>query len=213
MKKARLLMSLALIALMVGLFTMPAFAAPNLPADNDVVYWDIRGDSSQDSTGNGPDGTDLIPVYGYIGETTTLTDTDPDDPEVGPTPVENEINVSVPIKIIWAAFETDGGDITAPNYHIRNNSMTESVSIDLMSFSKNDTADNNAVDSDVTLALLEGQSTLLSDVLTLSGQPTIVTNLAVGTQWDFTLGGRYEGSFATAYNPSYLMYLKFYKGA
>jgi hypothetical protein len=210
MKKTRLITSLALIALMVSLFTMPAFAAPNLPADSDVSYWDIRGESTQTTTGNGPDDADLIPVYGYVGETTTLEDTDPEDESVEPTPVENEINVSVPIKIIWAAFESDGGTITAPNYHIRNNSLTKQVKVELTSFTADSSDDNTTVDSDLELILKSNGADI--NLLDFVGTPVLENALPSTTNWDFTLGGTYSGEFgATAYQPSYMMVLTFTK--
>jgi hypothetical protein len=56
-----------------------------------------------------------------------------------PEAPEPLINVSVPVKLIFAAFEPDGGVITAPDYHLTNNGETQ-VKVSITGFAP-DTGD------------------------------------------------------------------------
>ena len=67
-----------------------------------------------------------IPMYGYVGpELTDIDDPDPDDPDVNPF----FLNVSVPVKFLWAAFEPGSPSpsvpVEAPDYKIINHSTSK----------------------------------------------------------------------------------------
>jgi hypothetical protein len=131
-----------------------------------------------------------------------------------------EINVSVPIKLIFAAFETDSGAITAPNYHIKNNGEDD-VDVTLNGLTV-ETADGLALvaappgTGEINLTL---QGTGTNPPLSDTGYLTeAVTNVPLGTltaadgaadTWNFTLTGAYNGSFAEAKKPVYLITFSF----
>jgi hypothetical protein len=128
-----------------------------------------------------------------------------------------EINVSVPIKLIFAAFETDSGTITAPNYYIRNHGEAD---IDV-------TVNGLTITEDAGLTLAgappgeDGQigfwlhGTGPGPPLSDTGYLTEATsNVLLGTltaadsendRWNFTLTGAYQGSFAAAKKPVYVI--------
>jgi hypothetical protein len=206
----------------------PAFAAGELPDPSEIDYTEIQGDSPQDT------GThNEIPVYGYIGEDAELEDPDKEDPDVPPTPHPYAINVSVPTKVIWAAFEADAGDITAPAYKIYNNgkAATQSVDVELTSFTaKPGNPDNTDVDKFLSLDIESADlhdsgkiAVVTSDGTTASYPASTVAlgttgedELAEDDAWDFTLGGGYDHDhvsntigFTTPKAPSYDMVLTF----
>ncbi|MDR1299854.1 MAG: hypothetical protein LBJ84_06360 [Oscillospiraceae bacterium] len=220
------LLSVTLAAIMaVSLASFPALAedVPNLPADSSVAYTGLKGKyGSKTSDLKPPE----IPVYGYVGPTDEIIDTNPEDPDTPPQVVE--VNVSVPVKIIWAAFEDGGGAITSPEYYIKNNSGTRDLKVTLLSFlPRADVADNASVDGYLTLNLA-GETNQFGSANTIvsgsGGVPaypvdgsepnkTIVFAndfLHDGTQWKFNLNGTWGTTFpSTHYKPVYDMVLKF----
>jgi len=192
--------------LMMGFTVIPAFAEGSLPADTDVGYRDVTGDS--------PESTD-IPVYGYIGEDVDVTDPDPDDPDTPPDFTPFEINVSVPVKIIWVAFESDAGAISAPNYKITNNSVGNNVAVAITSFTGTATnPDNATVDPDLILNLTGApmaRNVVNGDGITATYLTTAATvgTLSARGSYTFSLGGTWDGGFAVALMPTYEMVLTF----
>jgi hypothetical protein len=83
-----------------------------------------------------------IPIYGYVGPDALITDPDPDskDPDKPPIVSLDAISVSVPVKLIWAAFEgntqvpkpTPPVDIESANYYIKNIHATNRVKVTLV---------------------------------------------------------------------------------
>ncbi len=164
---------------------------------------DVQGDSAQTTT---------IPVFGYVGEDATITDPDTGDPNKPPVVTNYEINVSVPVKIIWAAFQSEAPAITAPNYYLKNNSAGNSLSVTLSSFKARATPANTAVDPKLTLNLTGTQMSKNSVFAAgngYTGTSAFPLAFAPGAQWDFSLSGMYVGTFTTAQSPVYDMVLTF----
>jgi hypothetical protein len=207
---------LAALTLMMSIGVSPAFAEGEIDPGT-IEYKSITGDSPQDNQ--------TIPVYGYVGEDVTLEDETPGDEEEPPVINKYEINVSVPVKIIWAAFESDAGVVTAPQYKIMNKSEESTVAVTLVSFAASGTTDaaNTAVDKKLTLNMTGnfpgGSSAGNIAVITSDGDDatypvndtmvTTSTPLAARGEYTFTLAGTYGGSFATAYEPKYTMTFEF----
>ncbi|MCL2332064.1 MAG: hypothetical protein FWC54_01060 [Actinomycetia bacterium] len=167
------------------------------------AYRDIQGDSEQTAT---------IPVFGYVGEDATITDPDTGDPTKPPVVTAYQINVSVPVKIIWAAFQSEAPAITAPNYYLKNNSAVNTLDVTLSSFKARNTVANTAVDSKLTLNLTGAQMAktgIFAAGNGYTGTTAFLTAFAPGAQWNFSLSGMYVGDFATPYTPVYDMTLTF----
>jgi hypothetical protein len=133
---------------------------------------------------------------------------------------ESKINVSVPVKLIFAAFESDNGAITAPKYHIKNNgSYPVDVSVDSLTIENADTLTLTATPlttGDVSLKL-RGSGTVPfngTDFLTESSaiNASIGTLAAAGDTYDtkyFTFEGTYKGSFDPPKQPNYVLGFRF----
>ncbi|MDR1068144.1 MAG: hypothetical protein LBL36_02730 [Clostridiales Family XIII bacterium] len=211
MKKVRLLSSFVLSILLVSLFTVTAFAGTFSPAP---AYNDVQSSPASATSKAAP-----IPVYGYIGEDEDLVDPDPEDPDTPPTVYQ--VNVSVPVKILWAAFESDGGAITSPTYHVKNNSSTKDLDIELTSFAATG-VDNATVDKYVDLAFTPVGTgfTASPALITSGGSATYLTTptdlstaeLTAGSQWNFNFTGTYTDTplgWDTVYQPSYSLVFTF----
>jgi hypothetical protein len=143
------------------------------------------------------------------------------------------IDVSVPTKLIFAAFEPDKGVITAPNYEIINNSADTPVNVSITGLTETDmtnasgltltTADtpgtnqfnlyfNGKVGADTATAtsttdkLSTGSFSPSLSVCTLG--PKGSTNSPFDTYF-FTLAGKYVGSFDIAKYPVYAITFTF----
>jgi hypothetical protein len=225
--KKLLTIAIALI-MALSLTAIPAFAAGELPTTID--YTEVHGVNPTDTVLDNV----KIPVYGYVGADAKITDPVPGtgtDPTVKPEAVPYQVNVSVPTKIIWAAFESDGGAVTSPTYHIVNNSYTNNLTVTLVSFTKcylgKATTDNDFVDPNLTLNITaDGSPFTQSSVVAGNGTSAIYfgDSTANGTAivgtlakkvntttypWNFKITGTYVGSYATAREPVYTMTLKF----
>ncbi|MCL2332639.1 MAG: hypothetical protein FWC54_04035 [Actinomycetia bacterium] len=188
--------------LLLSSVAAPAFAAGGSITPS-TSYTDIQGDSAQDAT---------IPVYGYVGEDAVITDTDPSTPGSAPTVTPYEINVSVPVKIIWAAFQSNAPAITAPSYYIKNNSASNALDVTLSSFTARSTSANSAVDADLTLNLTGtemAQAGIFNAGSGYTNTTAYTTIFDPQAQWDFSLSGTYTGLFNAAYNPVYDLVLTF----
>jgi hypothetical protein len=201
-----------ILAVLTALIMMTAVAA--IPAFADVTRSiDDSNIAYKDYTENSPLITDNIPVYGYVGEDAEITDTDPTNPDTPPGTNAYEINVSVPVKILWAAFESDAGAVSAPDYHIKNNSRTYDLDVTLSSFLARVSAANEEVDPFLTLNIT-GTEMATAGVINAGGadydnDTPFATVLQKNTSWTFSLSGMYSGVFTTAYTPSYDMVLEF----
>ena len=145
-----------------------------------------------------------IPVYGYVGRDATATDSNPNDPNVAPEYTETGtiVSVSVPTKIIFAAFASDGGEVTAPDYMITNKSAF-ALKVTLTDFTASETDDNAAVDDKLTLNIT-GAEMAKADVIGLQDNTTAYgAKLAKDSTWNFSLDGEYTGDFGTSYMPKY----------
>ena len=169
MKSAKHKKILAVLAALIVLAGSPAavFADGSFGEGTAQHNRDIAGDSpftldatNSNATGvknDSADGQGLvpkgkpIPVYGYVGEDAVITDPDSNDPETPPEELDVDINVSVPVKILWAAFESDGGAVTSPNYRIKNNGDAN-LKVTVVNFASTGT-DNNDIDKYLTLNL------------------------------------------------------------
>jgi hypothetical protein len=132
-----------------------------------------------------------------------------------------EINVSVPVKLIFAAFDTDGGDVTAPVYHIKNNGKnTASVTVDGFDEIDGDelTLTKYPPGVDELRLKLEGTGaslgTGMADYLEISASInaplcTLQSSGIAGDTYYFTLSGSYNGAFSTVRRPEYFLILKF----
>lgn len=161
---------------------------------------------------NGVDGKNVIPFYGYIGEDTNIVDPDPTDPEVKP---ETQIYVEVPVKVAFAAFKSDGGTITSPEYQISNLSTNNAVKVEVENFVQTDPSDLEGKLS-LNLLTLEG-SDLLDGLFPASYPPAKVLKdtLAKKSEGstdntiDFKIGGNWSGGFNKQIEPAFDMTLKF----
>ncbi|MDR1328089.1 MAG: hypothetical protein LBK23_00605, partial [Oscillospiraceae bacterium] len=132
-----------------------------------------------------------------------------------------EINVSVPVKLIFAAFDTDAGDITAPVYHIKNNGKnTASVTVDGFDEIDGDelTLTKDPPGANGLQLKLEGTGaslgTGMTDYLEISSSinEPLCTLQGFGEADDtyyFTFSGKYNGAFSTVRRPEYFLVLKF----
>jgi hypothetical protein len=219
------LLSIILAAAMtLSLAAFPTLAADNnLPDDNEVVYVKLIGQQgAQTSDMHPPE----IPVYGYVGPEDELIDPEPEDPDK--PPIVAEVNVSVPVKIIWAAFEPESpgpsAPIAAPNYYIQNHSSKYDLKVKVERFQPRVSAGNTGVDGYLELNLIgKANEFELTNVLAdgaggvpsfpVAGGSEIVfsgTLYKGGTKWGFTLGGTWSGAFnSNAYTPVYDMILLF----
>lgn len=184
--------------------SVTAFAAPSLPATG----------TNDDVTINSTPGTNDVPVYGYIGEDANITDPDPTDPDVPPTvtPTGTDMELSVPVKLMWAAFASNGGTVTSPTYTIENKSAF-AVDVELTSFAQTSAA-NATKDAQITLSLtgLNAGATNVVGMAAPLSAGTLSKATALGgasATKTFTIGGTYTGSFNTAYAPTYSMVLTF----
>jgi hypothetical protein len=129
------------------------------------------------------------------------------------------IDVSVPVKLIFAAFKSDNGAVTSPDYHIINNGDT-AVDVSVQSMVETDSGSLNlkdalTTDGDIRLKLQgTGSPPLLdTDWLTATMQAKDLGTLGAkssGTDtWNFKLAGGYKGGFDVAKKPQYNITFRF----
>jgi hypothetical protein len=195
----------AVMTMAIGLCASTALAAtPN---------WD--GVTPENGEITSPTTSTTVPVNGYVGEAGAID-------EDGVT--SHEVNVSVPTKVMWAAFETsdsDSGSITAPEYKIRNNSRTNALKVTLTSFNKADgNTANTEVDKNLTLNLtgnlakeeiVKGNGSAAT--YTINNTTAFTGSLATQADWNFSLDGQYTGSYDGAKSPTYNMVFSFAKAS
>ncbi|MDR1068173.1 MAG: hypothetical protein LBL36_02875 [Clostridiales Family XIII bacterium] len=210
MKKTRLFTSLIVIVMMMALGASSAFAAADYQGSDfdDIKYKIVKGDDGADTD---------IPVYGFISEDVDgILDDDSEDEGEQPYLDTYAINVEVPVKLIWAAFEGDEGDITAPDYHITNLSRANDLTVTMTDFViKDEDSDATTIDSDLTLNIT-GTQMALADVVGMTSRTDAYAttlfkrvDLSTANTWNFSLGGTWDGDWSTTYTPQYTMTLKF----
>jgi hypothetical protein len=219
----KLIATMAAIAMTLTLSAAPAFADDPFDGVNvDYENNPIMGDTPTDGEAEGD-----VPVYGYVGPYAEAIDDNDEDPDTDETDKDTppkfiyHVNVSVPTKLIWAAFQENDGDVQSPEYHIRNNG-TKDLDVTMVSFeAKEDGGNvlpaNLAIDKDLTLTVVSDDFD--EQEVVSAGDPSAsydINNASLGTleqgtanQWNFEFGGNYGGEFGDAKTPEYVMTLKF----
>jgi len=177
------LFSIVLAASFLLCLSVPAFAEFK-PTDGTNNTIDVPA-AAEDHT---------VPMYGYVGPDALIIDDPPDDPDAPPTVI---LGVSIPVKLLWAAFESDGGDITSPNYFIQNNSEFDvKITVKSLAIAASN-ADHTAVDNKLILTFKGFSDTTFSDVDVWKGSARGGTGAIVGEviklaeteKRPFTVGG------------------------
>lgn len=191
-----------LLALCVALIvpTTAALAAGFEPADPSYT------------TTNGADGKEVIPVYGYIGQDTEIIDPDPEEPEIPP---ETQVYVEVPVKVLFAAFESDKGAITSPDYTLTNLSTVNDIQVEIANFRQKDAAD---LAGKLTLDITDHAGAELvagvfpaeySSAKLLKDKLSKKVDGSTDNQLGFKIGGVWSGTFNSELHPSFEMTLQF----
>jgi hypothetical protein len=210
--------------------------AGNAPFTLDAEIYDADGTISDSVLGGDPikPRGKPVPVYGYVGKDAVITDpdyTDPDKPPVVTQLKESDINVSVPVKILWAAFEngsvspgSSAGEVISPEYYIRNNSKTTSLKVQVYRFIPTGGVDvdaNTEIDKNLKLHLTSaaGSPFELANLVNGNGTNGVYPYAATegaetsgfvpGAQWRFGITGVYAGLFTANHQPTYNLQLKF----
>ncbi|MCL2324664.1 MAG: hypothetical protein FWC48_03740 [Actinomycetia bacterium] len=122
-----------------------------------------------------------------------------------------QIDVSVPVKLIFAAFRSDKGAITAPSYYLQNRGQTP-VEVKLTSFTVDVSAGlvltSDPKKSDELALKLQGLGAA-NDWLTPGSANKALGTIPVGDRTDFTLSGRYTGGYFAAKTPRYFVTFEF----
>lgn len=191
---------MAMAVAMVFSFATTAMAATVFDDPTQIENTDVTNTTDETAPAEAE-----VPVYGYVGRDADITDPDPGDPTKPPVITETgtRISVSVPTKLIWAAFASDGGTVQSPDYTISNNSSILDLDVSLVSFTADTSADNTAVDNKLTLNMASTDFTSISDLLGLSATVKLSQKLAKSGSLGFELDGTYTGSFATSRTPKY----------
>jgi uncharacterized repeat protein (TIGR02543 family) len=123
------------------------------------------------------------------------------------------IDVSVPTKVLWAAFGSDSGTVSSPLYHIRNNSDSIDLKVTLNSFTAKDTPANTFIDPSLSLEMTSPVSHMgnVTNLFARTNHTTPFTNtLAHNNTWDFGIEGEYSAPIgAKNYQPRYDMVFSF----
>ena len=218
--KIKKIISAVLATTMIATMSMSAFAATWTP-DPVNTY----------PTANGQE---EIPMYGYVGPVVTNpTDPDPDDPGTNPW---TALNISVPVKFIWAAFDNGaltGTAVDSPEYKIINNSQKDvtvtvtdfattnplaaadgAVTLDFAKTTAGTSSDNMAASA--TLDNITSATPATAQVLgVIDGLDTVqigTPSATSGETWTFTIGGTYTPNGAwpsTLKTPEYKVTFNF----
>jgi hypothetical protein len=137
---------------------------------------------------------------------------------------DDEINVSVPIKLLFAAFESGEGTVTSPDYHIINNGNSAiNVSVTGISIDPGNGAGLTPVNKGTVDAMSDGEIRLrlnqtggsLASTDYLTESPVTQSLGMLGAKntanatWDFNVTGDYKGDFNTNREPSYTVNFSF----
>ena len=188
-KKKAVFVSILALCMCLSIFNV-AFAADD-PEPNEKITTDTL---------------ETITIHGYVGPFAEV---------VIPDPVE--IYVEVPVKILFAAFDTDEGEVTSPNYKIINLSDTNDVKVEIEGFVQQD--DPIAIlDNQLSLKLLTPDNEdLVSELFPAdySSAKLVKDNLSKNIEGyndniiEFMIGGTWSGSFETEIKPVFDMTVKF----
>ena len=150
--------------------------------------------------------SEIIPIFGFVGLFESINP--PDDPE---------IYVEIPIEILFAAFNTDNGEVTSPRYTIKNLSTTDDVKVEIQNFEQRDIP-YVQLDGKLSLDFVNyDKQTIVDGVFpaNYSSPKTFKSNLSRfidGTEdstIEFMIGGTWTGEFDTELQPVFDMTLKF----
>jgi|GEM_PF-1292983 len=161
-------------------------------------------------------GSEVIPVHGHVGPHAVIIPPDPDDPD-GPPLTDTEIYVEVPVRILFVAFDSDGGAVTSPRYKITNLSETSDVKVEIADFTQRNAPDAE-LDNQLSLRLVTlANEALVSDLFPAdySSAKLVKENLPKSADGssdnvlDFMIGGAWSGSFDKEIKPIFDMTVKF----
>jgi len=148
--------------------------------------------------------SETIPVSGYIGANALAI-----------TP--GEIYVEVPVQLVFAAFESDAGIVTSPQYTIKNLSADTDVKVTLESFTQTN-AESVLLDDLLSLKLLTpAYEDLLTGIypqaepqaLVLTERLPKLEEGSTDNELGFCIGGTWHGAFDTEAKPDFEMVLTF----
>ena len=157
---------------------------------------------------------ETIPVHGYLGPDAHVTNPEPEDPEPSE---DTEIYVEVPVKILFAAFESDGGIITSPKHTITNLSAISDVKVEIEQFVQRPNPDVD-LGNNLSLKLLSASNEELVPDLFPSNYTSgkiLTENLSKyiegedSNKLEFMVGGTWNGSFSEELMPVFDMIIKF----
>jgi len=184
------------VAVILALYI--AFTAFNLAAsaedDSPPTYKEITESS------------EIIPVHGYIGPSSTVIPTEP-----------LEIYVEVPVKILFAAFDTDEGIVTSPLYKITNLSDKNDIKVEIEDFTQIDAHDADLNDSLSLKLISPGNGDLVDELFPSDySAPKLMTaslskyiEESTNNVLQFTIAGTWNGTFDREIQPIFDMTVKF----
>ena len=149
--------------------------------------------------------SDVIPIFGHIGSDSAVIDPEP------------EIYVEVPLRLVFAAFESEAGVISSPRYTITNLSAISDVKIEIESLTQTNDA-TVPLNDNLSLEFLTHENEVLLPDLFPSDylSPKLFQeNLPKATadsddnKLYFMLGGFWSGAFDQDLQPSFDMTVKF----
>ena len=153
----------------------------------------------------------VIPVNGYIGKGAIIID--PEDPEDPPV----DIYVEVPVRMVFAAFESDVGKVTSPTYTITNLSEKVDVKVEVEGFEQSN-SETTTLNKQLALKLLRKDNVVLVENLFPAeyAMPKLITDrlpkMLDGSEnhkLEVNIGGWWSGSFVQEMKPSFNMTLRF----
>ena len=183
------ILSLSLILCMM--FTLSSVAL----AEGEVDYSPTTAES------------EVIPIFGHVGPDATIIDPEP----------ATEIYVEVPIRIVFAAFESDAGVVSSPKYTITNLSEISELKVDIDNFRQKNSG-SVPLNENLALKLVtyEGDD-LLTDLFPSTYPPSKLLKERLSKVTDgpddnkihFMIGGFWSGTFEDEIKPIFDMTLKF----
>ena len=156
------------------------------------------------------DSTDVISVYGYIGPDTETVPTDPEEPPA------LEVYVEVPMKIQFAAFESDGGAVTSPRFRITNLSEQNDIKVEIESFTQRDDPAAE-LGNRLTLNLTDNTgANIITAIFPSSGTTRLLTGClpkrtegSDDNRLEFMVNGMWIGDFTETIQPVFDMTVVF----
>ena len=195
-KQKQLLASILAICMMFTLFNV-AFAEDESASEDQITTA----------------GMEVISVHGYVGPFTVVTPPDPDDPD----PPETEIYVEVPVKILFAAFDSHEGAVTSPKFKITNLSSTSDIKVEIEGFEQRNDPDV-ILDNRLSLKLVTlDEEDLVSELYPSSYASAKIIKESLskviegsnGNVIEFMVGGTWTGAFDKELKPIFDMTIKF----